>query len=175
MNSYARLGIFGILALVALRVGIGWHFYMEGATKVRGNDFSSVGFLNAAKGPLADKFQSLIWDHDGQVRLDRKRVPRLLKPVLRMPRSTLRLRMNKLRNLQRCHQAIFREAEEKSMQTARDDIYQVTSGARTHRQDGNPGCITWQSMRGQKEKIQNRTASERETNHGCRGSNLESI
>lgn len=69
MQNYARLGFFGILALVILRVGIGWHFYMEGAAKVKGGDFSSVGFLNSAKGPLKDKFQELIWDHDGQLRL----------------------------------------------------------------------------------------------------------
>jgi uncharacterized membrane protein YphA (DoxX/SURF4 family) len=74
MNSYTRLGTLGILALVALRIGIGWHFYMEGATKVRSNDFSSVGFLNAAKGPLAEKFREMIWDHDGKLRLDEKRV-----------------------------------------------------------------------------------------------------
>ena len=79
MNSYARIGTLGILALVALRVGIGWHFYMEGVTKVRGNDFSSVGFLNAAKGPLADQFQALIWDHDGKIRLDEERVLGIFK------------------------------------------------------------------------------------------------
>ncbi len=78
MNSYARIGIFGILTLVALRVGIGWHFYMEGATKVRGQNFSSVGFLNAAKGPLADEFQAMIWDHDGKIRLDSKRMEALI-------------------------------------------------------------------------------------------------
>ncbi len=78
MNSYSRIGIFGILTLVALRVGIGWHFYMEGATKVRGNDFSSIGFLNAAKGPMADEFQSLIWDHDGKIRLDSERMLALI-------------------------------------------------------------------------------------------------
>ncbi|MEM8734557.1 MAG: hypothetical protein AAGG44_10070, partial [Planctomycetota bacterium] len=70
MQNYARISTFGILALVALRVTIGWHFYMEGASKVRGNGFSSTGFLQGAKGPLADKFQNLIWDHEGRLRLD---------------------------------------------------------------------------------------------------------
>lgn len=76
MQNYARIGIFGILALVALRVGIGWHFYMEGASKIRGGDFSSVGFLNGAKGPLAGRFQNLIWDHDGEFRLNQEQVNR---------------------------------------------------------------------------------------------------
>lgn len=74
MQNYARLGIFGILALIALRVGLGWHFYMEGVTKVRGKDFSSVGFLTAARGPLADRYQQLIWDNEGLFRLDQERV-----------------------------------------------------------------------------------------------------
>lgn len=74
MQNYARLGTFGILALIALRLGIGWHFYMEGASKIRGGDFSSVGFVNGAKGPLADQFQSLVWDHDGSLRLDQAKI-----------------------------------------------------------------------------------------------------
>ena len=77
MQNYARLGIFGILALIALRVGIGWHFYMEGVAKVRGHDFSSVGFLNAAQGPLAPEFQKLIWDHDGELRLNQTTITQL--------------------------------------------------------------------------------------------------
>ena len=74
MQNYARIGSIGILALIALRVGIGWHFYMEGASKVRGNNFSSVGFLRAAKGPLEDEFQNLIWDNSGELRLNQEKV-----------------------------------------------------------------------------------------------------
>lgn len=77
MQNYARLSIFGILALVALRVGIGWHFYMEGVSKVRGHDFSSVGFLAGAQGPLAPEFQKLIWDHNGELRLDQTAITKL--------------------------------------------------------------------------------------------------
>lgn len=73
MQKYAKLNIFGILALIALRVGIGWHFYMEGVTKVRGG-FSSEGFVQAAKGPLAPKFQTLVWDNDGRLRLDQAKL-----------------------------------------------------------------------------------------------------
>ena len=62
----------GVLTLVCLRVVVGWHFYMEGVAKVRDGGFSSVGFLNAAKGPLAPNFQSMIPDHDGKMRLDRE-------------------------------------------------------------------------------------------------------
>ncbi|MGN6135713.1 MAG: hypothetical protein ACTHOU_14590 [Aureliella sp.] len=72
MHSYARLSIFGIIAIVLLRVGVGWHFYMEGATKVRGGDFKSEGFLKGAEGPLADQFHDLVWDYNGTIRLDRE-------------------------------------------------------------------------------------------------------
>ncbi len=72
MHNYTRFGIFGILALVLLRVTIGWHFYMEGVSKVRGGGFSSEGFLVAAKGPLAENFQSIIWDKDGRMRLNQE-------------------------------------------------------------------------------------------------------
>ncbi len=66
----ARLGFCAIIALVLLRFVIGFHFYMEGAAKVREGGFSSVGFLSSAKGPLAKRFQSLVPDYDGSIRLD---------------------------------------------------------------------------------------------------------
>lgn len=65
----ARLSFLAIIALVALRFVIGFHFYMEGSAKVREGNFSSAGFLASAKGPLADKFHSLIPDYDGHFRL----------------------------------------------------------------------------------------------------------
>lgn len=71
MHSYARLSIFGIVAIVLLRFGVGYHFYMEGSTKVRGGDFHSEGFLKGAEGPLASQFHAMIWDYNGTIRLDR--------------------------------------------------------------------------------------------------------
>ncbi len=55
-----------VLALVFLRLCVGWHFFSEGIKKVeydgsRGEFkmvFSSEGFLNGAKGPLAEFFQN---------------------------------------------------------------------------------------------------------------------
>jgi uncharacterized membrane protein YphA (DoxX/SURF4 family) len=66
----ARLGFIAIIALVVLRFVIGFHFYMEGTTKVREGGFSSIGFLSSAKGPLAKTFQSMVPDFDGTIRLD---------------------------------------------------------------------------------------------------------
>lgn len=58
----ARIGCFTILALVALRLAIGWHFFSEGREKLTYDPqtgsyevtFSAESFLAGAKGPLAD-------------------------------------------------------------------------------------------------------------------------
>lgn len=70
----ARLSLPAILVLVLLRLAIGWHFFQEGATKVREGNFSSTPFLAAAKGPFADRFHAMIPDHDGSIRTDAKRM-----------------------------------------------------------------------------------------------------
>lgn len=70
MNSSYRLGILGILAIVALRLAIGWHFFREGADKLVSGTFTSVGFMKVSKGPLTPLFHWFIWDEDGRARLD---------------------------------------------------------------------------------------------------------
>ncbi len=57
------------IALVALRLGIGWQFFQEGADKLQ-NGFNSSYFLGAAKGPFADVYKSSNWDTDGRIRLN---------------------------------------------------------------------------------------------------------
>lgn len=61
-----------VLAVVALRLAIGWHFFREGAEKMTSGDFSSASFMEAAKGPLAPTFRGMVWDVDGLHRLDEK-------------------------------------------------------------------------------------------------------
>ena len=64
----ARLGWLTILALVFLRVVVGWHFFSEGTEKLTYDrstgqfnvKFSAEGFLRQAKGPMADSLKSLI-------------------------------------------------------------------------------------------------------------------
>jgi uncharacterized membrane protein YphA (DoxX/SURF4 family) len=61
----ARTGIFTILALVALRLAAGWHFFSEGSEKLAFDPedgeyrvtFSAEPFLIEAKGPLAETMQ----------------------------------------------------------------------------------------------------------------------
>ena len=49
-----QIGTFALVSLLLLRLGIGWHFFKEGAKKFQGESFTSVYFLQTAKGPLAD-------------------------------------------------------------------------------------------------------------------------
>lgn len=71
----AKLTLPAIVFLVLLRLAIGWHFFQEGAVKVRDPEsFSSTGFLASAKGPFAPMFQSMIPDHDGMIRIDAKKM-----------------------------------------------------------------------------------------------------
>jgi uncharacterized membrane protein YphA (DoxX/SURF4 family) len=51
-------------------VGIGLHFYLEGATKLRDQRPFSAGFLSNAKGPLAPYYKQMVWDADGLYRLN---------------------------------------------------------------------------------------------------------
>lgn len=51
---------------------MGWHFFKEGASKFHGNSFTSVYFLQSAKGPLADFYKSMVPDREGRDRLSKK-------------------------------------------------------------------------------------------------------
>jgi uncharacterized membrane protein YphA (DoxX/SURF4 family) len=61
---------FAVLALVLLRLAIGWHFFTAGTEKVAFDRttggyrvaFSAEGFLNQAKGPFAERFQAFVPD-----------------------------------------------------------------------------------------------------------------
>jgi len=61
-----------VLAVLALRLAVGWHFFREGADKITSGDFTSAGFMEASKGPLAPAFRGMIWDADGFARLDQE-------------------------------------------------------------------------------------------------------
>ena len=68
--SRVQIGVWGVVALVALRLGIGFHFFLEGADKIQNPKPFTAGFLGNAKGPLAPMYKSMIWDVDGLYRLD---------------------------------------------------------------------------------------------------------
>lgn len=86
MDSRRYLGGFAILALVLLRLAVGWHFFTAGLEKIdRDTDgnyrisFSAAPFLSMAKGPLAEKFHSMV--PSGHDWLELLAVPRQKKPL----------------------------------------------------------------------------------------------
>jgi len=72
LKSSYRIGMLAMLAILGLRLAIGWHFYREGADKLVSGEFSSAGFMTVAKGPLTPVFHWFVWDLDGHARLDRE-------------------------------------------------------------------------------------------------------
>lgn len=50
-------------------MGIGFHFFCEGVSKLQNPKPFSAGFLSAAKGPFSGFFHGMIWDNDGLGRL----------------------------------------------------------------------------------------------------------
>lgn len=68
-TSNYRLGMVAMATIVALRLGIGMHFFTEGASKLKSDKAFSQYFLESAKGPLAPQFKSMIWDREGRHRL----------------------------------------------------------------------------------------------------------
>ena len=69
-SSRYRLGAFAAVTLVALRLGIGWHFYQEGVTKIEDPSWTAAGFFTGSVGPLKPLFESMVWDKDGRARLN---------------------------------------------------------------------------------------------------------
>jgi len=66
-----KYGIVVMIALALLRLGIGWHFYKEGAKKFADKDFSAKSFLEISHGPLAGVYRDMmVADADGSARLD---------------------------------------------------------------------------------------------------------
>ncbi len=67
-----QLGTVAIVALVALRLMVGWHFYKEGAKKFDPkNPFTAAHFLGGAKGPMKGFYRSFVPDIDGTQRFDK--------------------------------------------------------------------------------------------------------
>lgn len=64
------LGFMGITMLVLLRLAIGWHFHSEGSDKYRQGNWDPTPFFANAKGPFAQQFRDVVWDHNGAVRRD---------------------------------------------------------------------------------------------------------
>ncbi len=64
----SRFHVFlAFIAIMLLRVTVGFHFFKEGTDKIQ-NGFTAEYFLKAAKGPLAPQFHALVDDYDGALK-----------------------------------------------------------------------------------------------------------
>jgi uncharacterized membrane protein YphA (DoxX/SURF4 family) len=154
MHNYAKISIFGILALVALRVAIGWHFYMEGVSKVHSDDFSSQGLLASARGPLADKYQQLIWDHDGRLRLDKAKVTELFTSVAEKAKTHFAMTDQQKKNTERLQKQTLAKLEE-VYAGADEEIFKYRQSVeRVENMRQSPMWTQVTSLRGQKERIE---------------------
>jgi uncharacterized membrane protein YphA (DoxX/SURF4 family) len=65
-----QIGVATVVMLVLLRLGLGCHFFYEGAWKIIHHDeFTARPFLTQAKGPAAGLFYAMLPDLDGKERL----------------------------------------------------------------------------------------------------------
>jgi uncharacterized membrane protein YphA (DoxX/SURF4 family) len=62
-SSKFQIGLVAVATLVALRVGVGWHFFTQGLKKYVDPNYSSEAFLKQAKGPLAETYAGLLPAH----------------------------------------------------------------------------------------------------------------
>ena len=83
--NFGYISIIAVVAVVLLRLTVGWHFFYEGVWKTNpDNEFSAIPFLGLAKGPAAPLFYGMLPDIDGSTRLlieEKKDVPRLDNPA----------------------------------------------------------------------------------------------
>jgi uncharacterized membrane protein YphA (DoxX/SURF4 family) len=86
IDNRRQLGAFAVLAIVLLRLAIGWHFFTAGAEKIEPKaeggyrvSFSAAPFLGMAQGPFANSFKAMVPSgHDWQKLLA---VPHQKKPL----------------------------------------------------------------------------------------------
>lgn len=57
--SRTQLGILAVVAVVATRLVIGWHFYKEGTNKLKEKNWTAAPVLAQAKGDFAQSFKSM--------------------------------------------------------------------------------------------------------------------
>jgi thiosulfate dehydrogenase (quinone) large subunit len=54
-----RLSRSAMIAIIFLRIVIGWHFLYEGLAKLTSPSWSAVGYMRASRGPFAALFKSI--------------------------------------------------------------------------------------------------------------------
>lgn len=74
MSDIRRLTLLGVVFLVVLRLGIGWHLFDQGLRKKESMgtsaEWTAEGYLKNSRGPLREHFRSYVDDPDGLNWLD---------------------------------------------------------------------------------------------------------
>jgi len=160
MKDYYRIGTLGIIALVALRVGVGWHFFKEGSEKIRTGTFSSEGFLKSSEGRLAGLFQSLVWDIDGSIRLDAENFKPHFEQVLGATKQKYQLSQEQIQTLDKYQKQFFTNLDEVYLQYEPEISKYQKSTARIEKMQKAAVWNEVSSLRGHQQKIEDDRMSE---------------
>jgi len=154
MSQYYNIGRFAVWTIVLLRLAVGWHFFMEGQSKVNEGDFSSKGFLSAAKGPLAPLYHQAIWDYEGKIRLDEPAITAIFNGYKQKLVDYYVFTAEQTKAAEEVNESAIAELEEVFDQWD-EDIFKFNQGQeRIEQMNGDPMRLFVASMRSQKETIE---------------------
>ncbi len=142
------------VALVLLRVCVGYHFFKEGANKLQDPKPFSAMFFGGAKGPFAPTFQAMVWDADGTDRLDADKVTATWESYLGVAKQHYRFDPEQVKKAD--EQLARRETLLRGyLEGWQDDINEYRQGLE-RREANRADPARWQvaSLRGQSEKIE---------------------
>jgi len=151
----ARLTVPAILFLVLLRLAIGWHFFQEGAVKVR-DGFTSTPFLAGAKGPFAKHFHAMIPDYDGAIRIDAKRMSDAAESYGEQIKREFALSEDQSKDVDSIL-ADFKAKRKEIYDEWKPQIEEYKNGVeRLDKLDNDPSRSKVASLRGQREEIESK-------------------
>lgn len=160
MRDFYRIGSLGMIALVLLRVGIGWHFFKEGSDKIRSGNFSSEGFLNASEGRLSGFFHAMVWDYDGSTRLDEKLMVAHYTDLIEKAKSRFSLSQEQIGQLDKVQVHFLANLEDVYGQYASEISKFKQSAPRIEKMRETPVWSEVSSLRGHQKKIENERLAE---------------
>lgn len=149
------------VAIVLLRVCVGFHFFKEGANKLQDPKPFSAMFFGGAKGPLAPTFQSMVWDADGTERFDADKVVAAWSQYVQAAKSHFRFDPEQVKLAD--EKLARREELLRDYLAGRaDDIDEYFKGLK-RREANRADAARWQvaSLRGQSEKTESELKAKR--------------
>ncbi|MFM7072260.1 MAG: hypothetical protein ACKO38_10765 [Planctomycetota bacterium] len=149
------------MAIVLLRVCVGFHFFKEGANKLQDPKPFSAMFFGGAKGPLAPTFQAMVWDADGTERFDADKVVAAWSQYVQAAKSHFRFDPKQVKL---ADEKLARREEllRDYLGGRADDIDEYFKGLK-RREANRADAARWQvaSLRGQSEKIESELKAKR--------------